>query len=99
MKKSQNLLAFTFAIFAFLCMSVTDVNAQNYLGKDEAVINLINESVALTESLPGLEHNSDLYEKSKEKLRVVKKLAEYIKTGNSVADAVEFILPNQGRGI
>jgi hypothetical protein len=94
MKKSQNLLALFIAVFAFVCLSFSDVSAQNYLPKDEAITNLINENIALTESLPGLAHNSNLYAKTKEKIRVINRLGAEIKTGKTVAQAVELVLPN-----
>ena len=99
MKKSQNLLVLSIAVIAFLCVSISDLDAQTYINKDQAITNLINENIALAESLPGLDHNSDLYFKTVEKIRVIKILAGYIKSGKTVAKAVEFTLPGQGRPI
>ncbi len=90
----KNILKIFVLSFAIILGVGSGLSAQNFYSKPEAVKNLSDASKQLASTLPSLEENNpNLHKINSEKIRFIKSMLKNIKTGSTVEEAANTILP------
>lgn len=92
----KNIVKFFLLSFALILGTGTAVSAQNFHSKPEAIKNLADASKYLTSTLAQLEETDEAaYKINKEKIRFIKSMITGIKTGSTVEEAANKLLPKE----